>query len=83
MLWKQKRLVESILLLLQVLLYPAIQAINFRSPSYQASVTGPILSPMDVGKFVSLYHTGTDKYAETLINNLHTSPETKRNVRNT
>ena len=65
---------------LQVLIYPAIQAINFRNPSFQAAVTGPILSPMDVGKFVSLYHTGTDKYAETLINNLHTSPATKRKV---
>jgi len=67
-------------LAMQVLLYPAVQALNFRSPSYQAAVTGPILSPMDVGKFVSLYHTGTDKYAEILINNLHTSPETKRKV---
>jgi len=67
-------------LAMQVLIYPAIQAINFRNPSFQAAVTGPILSPMDVGKFVSLYHTGTDKYAETLINNLHTSPATKRKV---
>jgi len=65
---------------LQVLIYPAVQAINFRSPSYQVASTGPLLSPMDVGKFVSLYHTGTDKYAEVLVNNLHTSPETKQKV---
>lgn len=69
-------------LALQVLIYPAIQAINFRSPSYQVALlsSGPLLSPMDVGKFVSLYHTGTDKYAEKLVNNLHTSPETKHQV---
>lgn len=65
---------------MQVLIYPAVQALNFQSPSYQVASTGPLLSPMDVGKFVSLYHTGTDKYAEMLVNNLHTSPETKRQV---
>lgn len=63
---------------MQVLIYPAVQAINFRSPSYQVASTGPLLSPMDVGKFVSLYHTGTDKFAEVLVNNLHTSPEFKK-----
>lgn len=68
-------------LALQVLLYPALQSINLKLPSFQVPVCRAMFCAADAAKFLSIYHTGTDIYAERLVQNLHTSPKTKEQVR--
>ena len=63
---------------LQVLLYPALQALDMRTPSYQKNALDPILSQRFMAGFWLLYAQGAVGDLEAMVNNNHTSPELKR-----
>ena len=63
----------------QVILYPALQAIDFQLPSYQQNSPGRWFrraAAMMAGMW-SLYLTGNDSLTYSMLHNLHTSPDDK------
>ncbi|XP_077988369.1 neutral cholesterol ester hydrolase 1-like [Glandiceps talaboti] len=62
----------------QGLIYPALQAVDFLTPSCQQNDIF-MLTQSSVAKYWSFYLTGNLKYAEAMKSNNHTSPQFKRN----
>ncbi|XP_077987536.1 arylacetamide deacetylase-like [Glandiceps talaboti] len=61
----------------QGLIYPALQAIDFLTPSYQQNDLF-LLSQDLMSRFWSWYLTGDLKHVEAMKSNIHTSPELKQ-----
>jgi acetyl esterase/lipase len=61
---------------LQVLLYPALQAVDLKTPSYQQAT--PVLHSDDMAAFYVNYLTGGVEGYEKVMENQHVSPEMKR-----
>jgi hypothetical protein len=61
---------------LQVLLYPALQAVDLKTPSYQQAT--PVLHSDDMAFFYVNYLTGSMEGYEEVVENKHVSPEMKR-----
>jgi len=54
---------------LQALIYPALQAVDFKTPSYQGQA--PMLTPTKMAAFYTLYLTGSEEGHEHLVNDAH------------
>ncbi len=65
---------------LQVLKYPALQALDFNTPSYDRYQADPLLYRRLMAGFWVLYATGNmnDTIVEAMVNNRHTSPHIKK-----
>ena len=64
----------------QLLLYPALQALDLNTPSMVQNRNGPIITQAHMGWFWSQYICGSDRLSEVFVRNGHTSREVKETL---
>ncbi len=62
----------------QALIYPSVQKIDFKTPSYQQNANGPIVTSLIGQWFTSLYIAGDSRYVKAMSSNNHTSRAIKK-----
>lgn len=65
---------------IQALIYPAVQMLDLKTPSYQQNTNGPILTRYLAIWFMSQYLVGDNRYIAAMLNNSHTTPEVKKSL---
>ena len=65
---------------LQLLVYPVLQGLDFSLPSMLQNGQGPLLTRYWLAYYLSMYATGSTKYASAIRNNQHTTAEVKQEM---
>ena len=65
---------------MQVLIYPIMQGVDFKLPSYIQNENGPLLTRQAMAFFTGLYLEGNSDKIEVFLNNDHVSPQFKKSV---